>query len=157
LERALFFVQSGKSYAEIGEFLSTYMPPKLAIIRGLAKENKLEFYKGARSDFAKGLRHISSTYYSYAEDAVKASLGGTAQALRDLACFLRNFHKRFSEEKKRRHLITFGDMEHYALALLWDKSMMRRLSLHAPCRHHTMRFILTNIKIPMRFRIRSSL
>ena len=121
LERALFFVQSGKSYAEIGEFLSTYMPPKLAIIRGLAKENKLEFYKGARSDFAKGLRHISSTYYSYAEDAVKASLGGTAQALRDLACFLRNFHKRFSEEKKRRHLITFGDMEHYALALLWDK------------------------------------
>ena len=121
VERALFYVQSGKSYAEIGEFLFTYMPPKLAVIRGLAKEGKLEFFKGARSEFSKGLRTIAATYYSYSEDAVKAALQGTAQALHDLSRFLHNFHKRFSEEKKRRHLITFGDMEHYALALLWDR------------------------------------
>ena len=121
IERALFYVQNNNPYMEISSFLGTYAPPKLAVIRGLSKVPKLDYFKRARSDFSKELRAVSGTYYSYSQEALLASLKGTAQALDNLGRFLRSFDKRFTDEKKRRHVITFGDMEHYALALLWDK------------------------------------
>ncbi len=122
IERLLFAVQNKKTYRIISEIISSYAPPKLAVIRGIAGDKKIAYFKEMRSDFADGLRKIAQTYYSYSEESLALALLGTEQALADLSTFMKAFEKRFSEEKKRRHIITFSDMEHDALALLWDKT-----------------------------------
>ena len=122
VERLLHWAENGSSYQALSEALASYSPVKLAAVRGVSGDETMNIYKAARTDFTKELRRISAEYYGFSEDALREALAGTAEVLRGLFAFLRTFDMRFSEEKRRRRIITFADMERYALALLWDKT-----------------------------------
>lgn len=123
VEKLLYLAENGSSYQALSEALASYSPVKLAAVRGVSGDETMNTYKGARTEFAKELRRISAEYYSFSDEALRTALAETAELLRDLAAFLCTFDKRFSEEKRRRRIITFADMERYALALLWDKTV----------------------------------
>lgn len=112
---------NGMTYQELGMSIRDFAPVRLPVVRGVSEDRTLSFYKEARTEFTKELRKIADEYYSYSAEALNRALSETADALLKLSAFLRTFDRRFSEEKRRRKWITFGDMERYALALLWDK------------------------------------
>lgn len=73
--------------------------------------------------------------------------------LRDLSMFLRTFDMRFSEEKRRRRIITFADMERYALALLWDKTTGAPTELACSLQNSFDEIYIDEYQVPMKFRI----
>lgn len=117
----LCLARDAGSYSALSEKISAYVPERLASLRGVSMDEKMNFYKEARADFSKEVRRIAKEYYSYSEDTLCEALDGTASALADLSVFLHAFELRFSREKRRRKLVTFADMERLTLSLLWDR------------------------------------
>ncbi len=109
------------SYQEISSSLLSHKSARLPVVRGVGDDKRMNFYKESRTEFHKELKKLAEEYYAFREDDLKTALLGTAEALESLSCFMKNFEKRFSAEKRRRKLITFADMERLALKLLWDQ------------------------------------
>ena len=111
--------EKGASYETLSNLLcGMTFAPRLPSVKN---ENYLSDFSEARADFKKKLKKIITEYYSYSAEALKDCFAETATAMKNLGIFLKAFEKRFSEEKRRRKLITFGDMERYALDLLYDR------------------------------------
>lgn len=121
IAKLLQLAEHGGTYRHLSEALAAYSPIKLASLRGVSGDEKMNFFKASRSDFSGELRRIASEYYSYSEETLCSTSKAMAASLSDLLVFLRAFDRRFSEEKRRRRILTFTDMERYALALLWDR------------------------------------
>ncbi len=109
------------SYFALSATLARHEVVRLPVIRGVSGDSQMNFYKEARSDFHKSLRKLAEEQFSLKKEGFLPVLEGTAEVLEALYRFLLAFESRFSDEKKRRRLITFADMEHLALKLLWDK------------------------------------
>ncbi|MBO5047963.1 MAG: UvrD-helicase domain-containing protein [Clostridia bacterium] len=121
IETLLRDAEKGEPYAELSRLLGNHKSARLPVVRGVAGDGKMNFYKESRSDFNKELKKIGEEYYSYKEEDLKVALLGTAKTLESLSIFMNTFERRFKDEKRRRRMITFADMERLALALLWDR------------------------------------
>ncbi len=121
IEMLLRDAVSGQSYSELSRLLGNHKSARLPVVRGVSSDGKMNFYKESRSDFHKELKKLGEEYYSYKEEDLKTALLGTAKVLESLSIFMNTFERRFKEEKRRRRMITFADMERLALALLWDR------------------------------------
>ncbi len=113
--------ETGRPYNALSLSLKNHKSARLPVVRGVAGDKKMNFFKDSRSEFNKELKKMTEEYYSYAENDLLAALLGTAEALSSLSTFMHTFEKRFREEKRRRRIITFADMERMALSLLWDR------------------------------------
>ena len=109
------------SYNVLSASLRGHKSARLPTVRGVSGDQKMNFFKDSRTEFNKELKKISEEYYSYEETDLKTALAKTAEVLRSLSIFMNTFERRFQEEKRRRRMITFADMERLALSLLWDK------------------------------------
>ncbi len=118
IERARSSAEAGMPYQKIGDCLASF---EFATLRGVSGDGRLAAFAEFRKEFKAKCKKLISEYFSYSEDALAYSLSETAKAMSMLGAFLRTFEKRFQEEKRRRKLITFADMERLALALLYDK------------------------------------
>ena len=119
INKILTSVEKGIPYREISPMLCNL--PFVPRLTGVSGDPQLARFSKLRTEFKKELKDVIKEYYSYSEDALKLCFIETAEAMENLGRFMRTFEKRFSEEKKRRKMITFGDMEQYALQLLYDK------------------------------------
>ncbi len=120
IEKLRTSAESGIPYREIAPMIAA-LQGSFARLTGVSGDPMLARFSKFRTDFKDGLKKIAKEYYSYSEEALTACFTETEDALRKLGCFMRSFEKRFAEEKRRRKMITFGDMEHYALRLLRDQ------------------------------------
>ena len=118
IERARTSAEKGVPYETIGKLLSEMT---FARLTGVSGDSHLSAFSKFRGEFKDDLKKIIKDYCSYPADALKDCFAETAEAMKNLGIFLRAFDKRFTEEKRRRKLITFGDMERYALQLLYDR------------------------------------
>ncbi|MBR7162318.1 MAG: UvrD-helicase domain-containing protein [Clostridia bacterium] len=118
IERVRTSAQKGVPYETIGRLLSEMT---FARLTGVSGDVHLAAFSNFRKEFKDDLKKVIKDYYSYSVEALKDCFTETALAMKNLGAFLRAFEKRFSEEKRRRKLITFGDMERYALDLLYDR------------------------------------
>ncbi len=109
------------SYAFLSEKILAHKSARLPVVRGIADDKRMNFYKESRSDFHKELQKIGAEHYSFREEDLREALLGTAAVLSSFSVFLETFEKRFRAEKRRRRMITFADMERFALKLLWDR------------------------------------
>ncbi len=112
---------AGRSYRVLANALATHKTVRLPTVRGVKDDRKMNYYKEARSSFHKDLKKLTQECYAFEEKDLLGVLEATASLLDDLGRFMRSFEKRFREEKRRRKLITFADMERHALKLLWDR------------------------------------
>ena len=118
IERIRTSAENGVPYETLGKLLSEMT---FARLTGVSGDTHLATFSKFRTDFKDELKKIIKEYYSYSSEALKSCFTETAVAMKNLSIFMRSFEKRFSEEKRRRKLITFGDMERYALDLLYDR------------------------------------
>ena len=120
IEKVRTSVEKGIPYREISPLLCA-LQGSFARLTGVSGDLHLARFSKFRTECKDDLKKIVKDYYSYSESALTACFAETADAMRKLGCFMRTFDKRFTEEKRRRKMITFGDMEQYALRLLWNK------------------------------------
>ena len=121
LERVRSSVLKGASYVEISSLLSHLLDSIGRLPRNPGDSHLSQFSK-FRQEFKDELRdHIIPEFFSYSKEALTQCFTETEDAMKKLGAFMRSFEKRFSEEKKKRKIITFNDMEQYALRLLYDK------------------------------------
>ncbi len=79
-----------------------------------------EQIKTLRDEAKQRFKTIQSYFYAPSEQIVE-DLRETVPALRGLLMLLRRFDERFTQEKRRRHLLDFSDLEHCMLDLLTKK------------------------------------
>lgn len=130
LESALGAVKSGRDYFEVAKLLYTFDPPakQLSFGKNLPADAKYEFFKNERTSFrgkfvgtpAKPSTFVS-VFYDFSKDDLCRYAKMSADLLCDLKRFLCEFDRRFKAEKIRRHAISFSDMEHFTLDILWDR------------------------------------
>lgn len=73
-----------------------------------------------KSDALEELRAAQRAFYADAK-TVKNDLMSTVPAIRGLFSLLREFDKAFSQEKRRRKVLDFSDLEHETIALLYRR------------------------------------
>lgn len=118
IERTLSFAQGGAPYETLAALLREMTFTRLT---GVSSDAFLASFAEFRKEFKEDLKTFIGEYYAYSADALVRCFEETAEIMQMLETFLRTFDARFSEEKRRRKLITFSDMERFAFELLYDK------------------------------------
>lgn len=110
------------SYGELSEIINGYSAAEIGrLARGTEKSPELLFFVEQRNAFKSEMAELKDRYFCFSEADIAASFEFAARVAADLRRFILLFEARFSEEKRRKKLITFADMERYTLALLWDR------------------------------------
>jgi ATP-dependent helicase/nuclease subunit A len=97
---------------------------RLPIVRGEVDKRLQERVKSARKNALQSIVSAETFYYADSGTAAK-ELRGTGKTIRGLLSFLRRFDERYAQEKKRRRIFDFSDLEHEAIRLLTDRSTGR--------------------------------
>ena len=80
--------------------------------------------KALRKEAWESIKEFQRCFYAPSEQVVD-DLRRTVPALRGLLTLLRTFDVRFTQEKRRRHLLDFSDLEHCMIGLLTKKGSNR--------------------------------
>lgn len=91
---------------------------KLKAIRGFADKELLKELQGMRKEWRASAERITERLLNITADEAAQDRAMTAASMRGLASAVRAFSKRFADEKRRRGLVDFNDLEHFAVALL---------------------------------------
>jgi len=97
---------------------------KLPAARGEVDEQLRERVKNTRKNALQSI--VSAEAFVYTDSVTAADeLRATGVPIRGLLAFLRRFHERYTQEKRRRRLFDFSDLEHEAIRLLTDRDTGR--------------------------------
>ena len=113
----------GAPYEDIREYLSDFesRSVKCGQVKSQFKTPELEYFKNIRDKkFKKELAELRKNFFSCTGDMLKKALSETESLQNDLIKFFREYDRRLSDEKKRRHMLGFSDIERIALDLLYD-------------------------------------
>ncbi len=89
----------------------------LAAVRKADNPECKERVKKMRETALKAVKDALKVFYA-PSDLIKRDLESSAGAIRALFKLVRLYDKRYTEEKRRRHLLDFSDLEHEAIRLL---------------------------------------
>ncbi len=112
-------VIAGENFEAVGRLFSDYKSPTLGRYAGECPP-AVEAAKASREAFHKRRKANSGRTFSQNPDEIRASQLAAADMLKKLHRLLELFRQRFAEEKKKRSLIDFSDIEHLAVKLLYD-------------------------------------
>ncbi len=117
-------------YRAIRSFLLTFSIEKLSIVKAEFKTPEGEYYRNDVKKFIKDfIVSLRDKYFCFSDEDISYLSKGNADISHSLLEFLREFDKRFSEEKKKRSVLDFNDMEHFSVKLLYeDTDMAKKLS-----------------------------
>lgn len=95
--------------------------PSFGVMRMPKDAENAEQIQTLRNEAKQMLKIVQSYFYAPSEQVVE-DLRKTVPALRGLLTLLRRFDERFTQEKRRRHLLDFSDLEHCMIGLLTKKA-----------------------------------
>ncbi len=109
------------SYGEIAAYLSEYTPVKLKSVKADFKTDEGEYARTVVKPYIKDtIKEFNEKFFSVSAEQLKKNGEETANIARALIIFLKEFDSRFTEEKHRRSVLDFNDLEHYTLKLLYN-------------------------------------
>ena len=108
-------------YFELRSKLENYAPSRISFGQNVQKTEEMKFFQSERTRFIEDVRGLRDKFFSFEESDLNVTFDATEELLKNIKTFLKAFHKRYGEEKLRRGVISFADMEHMALSLLWDR------------------------------------
>lgn len=98
--------------------------PRMGIIRGAELPCRIIEAKEKRTEFHTEIKSISKKYFMISDDTIRKNQLKTSETLEKLYHLLKLFDDRFSEEKKKRGVVDFNDLEKMAAKLLRDENGM---------------------------------
>ena len=111
-------LSSTDDFQGLCEWFDGYSPVRFGVARGVALSPEVEAAKKARDEFKKERQKLADKFFSLGEEEVKKTQTDTAKVLRQIHTLLSLFEKRFDEEKRRRGIVDFADLERLASKLL---------------------------------------
>lgn len=84
-------------------------------------ENKKEQVKAVREDYKKIVSDLADSFYYTSPEEAAARIGECAPVIRELTDLTEEFARRYQEEKQKKNLCDFNDLEHFALKILIEK------------------------------------
>lgn len=93
---------------------------RLRAVRGFEDKEFLEKMKAYREEWKKAQKQIAEKWLTVSEREAVADRAHVAPALAALIRLVLAFSENVQAEKKKKSLLDFGDLEHYAIALLYE-------------------------------------
>lgn len=110
-----------RMYEKINEFSSSFA--KLAAARKFDGDVEIkDMVKAMRDDMKKAIKDIKEKYFYKEPDLMLADMKKTAPFVETLIQITKTFMNRLEEEKKKKSILDFSDMEHLALKILIDET-----------------------------------
>ncbi len=109
-------------YRAIRDFLPTFSVGRIPTVRGEDfKTPEGEYYRGEGKDLVKKqIEELQKKYFCFSDEDIDCLSKGNADISQSLLEFLREFDVRFSNEKKKRAVLDFNDMEQFSIQLLYN-------------------------------------
>ncbi|MBR5314404.1 MAG: UvrD-helicase domain-containing protein, partial [Clostridia bacterium] len=117
-ERVLALIGNA-SYDEIKSALGEYTSSKLGGLSQDEKNATTEYYRAIRNAFKGQVSKICSSCFAFSENFVKEQFKILAEINNQMYNFFSVFEKRYSEEKLKRGLLDYNDLERLTLKLLY--------------------------------------
>ena len=111
-----------KDYAALFDFFKKMVFDRLPSKRDPDVDPEIkELVKGIRDFVKKAIKAIAAEYFYTERNVMYQDIVDSFQAVDQLITLACSFYNTFSQKKKERNLIDFSDMEHLALAILWEE------------------------------------
>lgn len=112
---------SCENFLELYEVLNNITYDRLPSSRGFAGDgDKLEWVKQIRDDAKDAIKKLVKQYFFCSPQVMVEQLKRTAPMAEELVRLTEEFADAFAEEKRRKNLVDFHDLEHFALDILVD-------------------------------------
>ena len=119
--KALYALALKNDYEGIAEYLDTYSPLRLGIVRAENKTEEGEYCRTVvRTYVSETVKELKSKYFCFTEEDIIYTGKATTSLFASLTEFLYAFDKRYSELKLSRSVLDYNDLEHYTLKLLYN-------------------------------------
>lgn len=110
---------SANTFSEMYQLIGTLQWAKFSACRDkMVSEKKIQQVKAIREEVKGLVKTISEQYFFASIDEMQQEMYQAGENIRTLTKLVQEFSKAFSEEKRRKNLIDFNDMEQYALQIL---------------------------------------
>ncbi len=124
-EYCLAFAQSYLEKSQSGwdtayETLDSFSPPRLGAVRGEAIKERAEIYKSVKNSFASSVAGIKGKIITSRENDEDFLREQNLSALKGLRKAAEGYFRMYSHLKRKKGLLDFSDLEHFALGLLTD-------------------------------------
>lgn len=106
------------SYDAVCEKINRLTVKSMSHKKNYDDDDTLKYCKKLRSDFNTAFKDIKKKYFSYSQEAIRATAEKSKDYISKLHRLLKAFDRRFSFEKRKRGIIDFNDMERMAYSLL---------------------------------------
>ena len=93
---------------------------KLGSVRSFEGDENREYVKELRTDIKKFVTNLIEDYFFASAERVEEQLARTGEMVKELIFLTNSFATAYKEEKKKRNIIDFNDLEHFALEILVD-------------------------------------
>ena len=110
------------SFCELSEALSNIKYDRLASSRGFEGDpDKLELVKNLREQAKDVVKKLCKQYFFCSPEMMIEQLERTEPMLEEVVRLTKQFAEEFAEAKRRKNLVDFHDVEHFALQILVDE------------------------------------
>jgi len=109
-----------KDFARLYRVFSSFAALPLSAVRGA--DDTLKRQQAYRNAFKDRVKELRDSFFASSPDQIVELCRRTSRHLATLSRFLGDFDARFSEEKIRRRILTYADLERYAHRLLVDEN-----------------------------------
>ena len=110
------------SFCELSEALSNIKYDRLASSRGFEGDpDKLELVKSLREQAKDVVKKLCKQYFFCSPEMMIEQLERTEPMLEEVVCLTKQFADEFAAAKRRKNLVDFHDVEHFALQILVDE------------------------------------
>ena len=106
------------NYSEISKVFRAFTPENLGRVSKSELTSSIENAKSVRNDFKDDCKKLTAKFFSLTDEQLQKNRLGTAYTLNKLYTLLLAFGSRFTEEKRRRVLVDFGDLERLTYSAL---------------------------------------
>jgi ATP-dependent helicase/nuclease subunit A len=119
-----------EGYSRVRDTLASYAPPRAKAASDAKLSEAGLLAKSYRKVFHEAVGKHRLDLYTWEEGATVQAIEKTERLSRTVLLLLREFDRRYMEEKRRRGLCDYGDLEHFAYRLLWDGNGERTALAH---------------------------
>ena len=116
------WIGAAPGFRELKERLSEAAFGKLTPIRKKEIDKaKKEFVSSVRDRVKKAVFKCRDQYSEQSEEEIRETIMGCGPVVQELISLTEDFAKRYQQAKKDRNLVDFGDLEHFALEVLYQE------------------------------------
>lgn len=118
-------ILEASDYNGLAQRCKAYTAERLAPIRNCTDEDRKEFVKETRNGIKKEIKDLVEAFFFASPKIIEEGIEKSGQMVQVLIQLTLAFKKQFQEEKKKRNILDFSDLEHMALHILVDEETQK--------------------------------